>query len=134
MSLLLTLNVFHTFFYCFYCWFWISKCLLGYMIQSTSLINQMVISQGDNSHRVAVWSLQAMRLKIRVSHLTWKVANKGLSVWERVEVVERNEYGPLSSPAVPWFVSIRERKTLIEKKSLFSFLWHSKNFTNDLLK
>ena len=24
--LLLTLNIFHTFFYCFYCWLWLSKC------------------------------------------------------------------------------------------------------------
>ena len=27
--LLLTLNIFHTFFYCIYCWFWTSKCLMG---------------------------------------------------------------------------------------------------------
>ena len=26
MSLLLTLNIFHTFFKCFYCWLWTSKC------------------------------------------------------------------------------------------------------------
>ena len=29
MFLLLTLNIFHTFFYCFYCWLWTSKCQLG---------------------------------------------------------------------------------------------------------
>ena len=28
--LLLNLSKFHTFFYCFYCWLWASKCLLGY--------------------------------------------------------------------------------------------------------
>ena len=29
MFLLLTLNIFHTFFYRFYCWLWTSKCYLG---------------------------------------------------------------------------------------------------------
>ena len=27
--LFLTLNIFHTFFYCFYCWLWTRKCQLG---------------------------------------------------------------------------------------------------------
>ena len=30
VSLLLTLNIFQTFFYCCYCWLWTGKCLLGY--------------------------------------------------------------------------------------------------------
>ena len=29
MSLLLTLNTFHSFFNCFYCWLWTGKCFLG---------------------------------------------------------------------------------------------------------
>ena len=29
VSLLLTLNIFHSLFRCFYCWFWTSKCRLG---------------------------------------------------------------------------------------------------------
>ena len=29
VSLLLTLNIFYTFLYCFYCWLWTVKCLLG---------------------------------------------------------------------------------------------------------
>ena len=29
VSLLVTLNIFHTLFCCFYCWFWTSKCRLG---------------------------------------------------------------------------------------------------------
>ena len=45
-----------------------------------------------------------MRLKIRDSHLTCKVVNKGLKVREWVEVVEcipnGVEYRPLPSPAV----------------------------------
>ena len=35
--------------------------------------------------------LQALRLKIRDSHLTCKVANKGLNVREWVELVEWNK-------------------------------------------
>ena len=31
VSLLLTLNIFHTLFYCFYCYFWAGKCRLGYI-------------------------------------------------------------------------------------------------------
>ena len=30
VSLLLTLNIFHTFFYYFYCWLWTGKCWLGH--------------------------------------------------------------------------------------------------------
>ena len=48
-----------------------------------------------------------MRLKICVSHLTWKVANKCLNVCERVEVEERNRNDPLPSPAVMCIVSVR---------------------------
>ena len=29
MSLMLTLNIFYTFFDCFYCWLWTGTCLLG---------------------------------------------------------------------------------------------------------
>ena len=48
------------------------------------------------SHPVAVWQTQALRLKIRDSHLTCKVTNKFLSARERVEVVEWNKrWSPL---------------------------------------
>ena len=43
--------------------------------------------------------MQALRLKIRDSHLTCKVANKCLNVCERVEVVEWNRRW---SPPFPW--------------------------------
>ena len=48
----------------------------------------MVIQYGGKSHRIAVWQTRALRLKIRDSHLTCKVANKCLNVRKRVEVVE----------------------------------------------
>ena len=38
-----------------------------------------------------MWKTQALRLKIRDSHLTCKVANKCLNVREPMEVVEWNE-------------------------------------------
>ena len=33
MSLLLTLNIFHEFFYCFYCWFWTGNYLYGMKVR-----------------------------------------------------------------------------------------------------
>ena len=60
----------------------------------------MVIPQGGKSHRVAVWQIQAVRLKICDSHLTCKVANKCLNVRERAEVVEWNKRWSRPSAAV----------------------------------
>ena len=51
-----------------------------------------------------------MRLKIRDSRLTCKVANKCLDIREHMEVVERNEDVPLLYPAVIKIVSVCERK------------------------
>ena len=51
-----------------------------------------------------------MRLKIRDSHLTCKVANKCQDIREHMEVVERNEDVPLLYPAVLKIVSVCERK------------------------
>ena len=34
--LFLTLNRFHTFFWCFHCWFWTSKCQWGYWLNNFS--------------------------------------------------------------------------------------------------
>ena len=51
-------------------------------------------------HRVSVWQIQAVRSKIRDSHLTCKVSNKYQNVRELVEVVEWKKDGPLSSPVV----------------------------------
>ena len=55
----------------------------------------MVIQEDGKNHRVAAWQLQAVRLKIRDSHLTCKVVNKGPNVRGWVEAVERNVDGPL---------------------------------------
>ena len=50
-----------------------------------------------------------MRLKIRVSYLTCKVADKCLHVCERVEVVERNKDGPsLPLQSCEFSVSVKE--------------------------
>ena len=57
-----------------------------------------------------------MQLKICVSHLTWKVANKCLNVCERVEVEERNRNDPLPSPAVMCIVSVRGENPLKKKR------------------
>ena len=44
-------------------------------------------------------------------HHTSKVENKYLDVHERVEMVQRNKDGPLSSPALQWIVRICKRKS-----------------------
>ena len=51
-----------------------------------------------------------MRLIIRDSHLTCKVANKCVDIREHMEVVERNEDVPLFYPALIKIVSVCERK------------------------
>ena len=54
----------------------------------------MVFREGGKFHRVAVKETQAMRLKIRDSHLTCKVVNKCLNVLERIKIVS---FFPLQS-------------------------------------
>ena len=61
-----------------------------------------------------------MQLKICGSHLTCKVANKCLSVCERVEVVEWNKRWSSPFPCCPVSYQCPWNKTLIEKKSLWS--------------
>ena len=51
-----------------------------------------------------------MRLEIRNSHLTFKVANKRLNACEQLEVLEWNKDGPLLCPAVLRVASVLERK------------------------
>ena len=50
----------------------------------------MQIHKGGKSHLAAVCYLQAIRLKILGSHLTYKVANNCFNVRELVEVVQSN--------------------------------------------
>ena len=58
-----------------------------------------------------------MRLKIRDSHLTCKVANKCLNIRERVEVVEWNKRWFPPFPCCPVNCQCLWKKTLIEKKN-----------------
>ena len=76
----------------------------------------MVIQQGGKSQRVAVWKIQAVRLKICDSHLSCKVANKCLDVREWVEVVEWNKRWSSPFPCCPLSRQCPWKKTLIEKK------------------
>ena len=39
---LLTLNIFHTCFHCFYCWLWITKSSLGHYLLSSFIFHNMV--------------------------------------------------------------------------------------------
>ena len=52
-------------------------------------------------HPEVVRQIQALRLKICDSHLTWKVANKCLNVREWVEVVEWNKEWSSPFPCCP---------------------------------
>ena len=70
----------------------------------------MVILQGGKSHRVVVWLLQVMLLKIRDSHLTCRVECKFLNVSEPVEEVERNKKMFPSLPLLPSELSVSVNK------------------------
>ena len=76
-----------------------------------------------------------MRLKIRDSYLTSKVANKCLNFSERVEVVERNKRWSPPFPCCPVNRQCLWKKTLIEKKIFFwKFLFLHKTSIRDRLK
>ena len=61
-----------------------------------------------------------VRLKIRDSHLTCKVANKWLNVLERVEVVEWNKRYSPPFPSCPVSLQCPCKKILIEKKKIWT--------------
>lgn len=58
-----------------------------------------------------------MRLKLQRSHHTCQVANKCLNNLEQLNVVDRNEYGPLPTPAVPQIISVGGKTVQIQKRT-----------------
>ena len=56
MSSLLTLNIFHTFFQCFYCSIWTSKCLLGLNFQKYFPFHNIKPKPSWNNHNEAIWN------------------------------------------------------------------------------
>ena len=76
----------------------------------------MFIQSGGKYFRVSVWLLQGNRLKIRGSHLIGKVANKYLSVCERMGVVERNKTWFSLLPCCSVNLQCLCKKKLVEKK------------------
>ena len=67
-SLYLTLNRFHTLFWCFYCWLWTSKCRLSYICncnQNVSVLWPYNISQYclifNTVQTFMIWQLQFFR-------------------------------------------------------------------------
>ena len=92
------------------------KSLRKHTKNVTPSLNQMAIRLGGKSHRVAVWWIQTVRLKICDSHLTCKVANKCLNVREWVEKVEWNKRRFPPSPCCPVSHQCPSKKTMIEKK------------------
>ena len=60
-------------------------------------------------HEVAAWYLDAMRSKIRGSHLSPRVTNNCLNVRDQVEVIQKTKNSPLPFHAGLWIVSVRER-------------------------
>ena len=74
----------------------------------------MVIRESDKSHRVSVWYVQLVRLKICDSNLTCKVVKKCLNFRERVEVIEWNKRWFPPIPCCPVSRQCR-KKTPIEK-------------------
>ena len=60
----------------------------------------MLIPKGGKSHRVTVWYLYAMRLKMQSGHLKFKVKNKCLNSHEQVKMVQSNKNDSFPSQAV----------------------------------
>ena len=81
----------------------------------------MVILLDDESHRVAVWELQVICLKIRGSHLTCKVANECLNVCEWKEVVVRRIKVVSSLPLLSCELSVLVKENRKRKKNYCIF-------------
>ena len=64
-----------------------------------------------------------MRLKIRDSHLTCKVANKCLNVRERVEVLEWNKRCPPPFPCCSVNPQCLWKKTWLKKKYIYIYIY-----------
>ena len=64
----------------------------------------MLISRGVKiSHRVVVWELHALQLKIRD---ICKIPNKFLNIGETLEVVVKSKDGPLPSSVVLSIINV----------------------------
>ena len=60
VSLVVTLKIFHTFFYCFHWWLWTGKCPLGYYPQSFANyrpINDHKQCLKEKKHKKQTWNV-----------------------------------------------------------------------------
>ena len=76
--------------------------------------------------KLKLTSINAIQLKIHGSHFTCKVASISLNVRERVEVVEKNEDGPLPSPAVLWNANVHEKNPGRKKIVLYLVMYYER--------
>ena len=98
------------------------------------------LQEGGKSHRVAVWYLREMQLKICDS-LTGKVAKRYLNVCKRVEVVEKNKWSLLFSCCPVYCQCLSEKKIKQKTKKakkqnyklIFCLIDQSKNRPNSLI-
>ena len=63
---MLTLKMFHTFFYCFCCWLWADKCLLGstlLQVNNNKVIHWLTLSMGGSSWRFCCGGLWKTRME-----------------------------------------------------------------------
>ena len=93
--LLLTLNIFHTFFCCFYCWLGTSKCYLG-MLSRRFRKSLMLTSEVVSSKRK--WRCQTTsQLTATCSKSTMSTLEKGVNKFEA-----NNEYSRWRSMTLLW--------------------------------
>ena len=100
-SLLLTLNIFHTFYYCFYCWLWVNNCLLRNRNRYLeieiffSLFPQKIFRYFEVSKTV-IFYLNIFYLKVICSS-TLELAHSGVTCAKKLWGCNKKKLNPLIS-------------------------------------
>ena len=133
LFLLLTLNIFQTFFYCFHCWLWISKCLPGLPIYQvlTKIIQticfltlrQCIVEMPENPRlfSTCVFSAYTQHFLISFWDILYQLRNSAtlchyeirciLEKWKFVRIIKlalffEKKIVPRQNPLVSWFKSV----------------------------
>ena len=93
MSLLLTLNIFHTFFYRFNCWLWTSKCLLGSVVFNWVVFIWRQLLK-NSTYKVLIYHDTSKMCWRRSSKLTSdKYQKRGtFCLWKLLNLFQKYEY------------------------------------------
>ena len=79
--LLLTLNIFHTFSKCFYCWFWTSKCYQGKLCSRLSYFHKLNTKTMSSDLAVKSFLLaKSKSLILFLYHPLWVILEHGCNI------------------------------------------------------